>query len=387
MKFSPEIQDSIELRFSALARQMNQHGEDIISLGLGEPDFPTPPSVVNAAHQAMLDGMTRYSNPFGLFSLRQRIARKLRDDNDIDAQPEDILVAPGSKMALSLALGALLKPGDEIINLTPCYPSYIPQIKIAEPSAVIRNVDLLKQNGAPDIDGIEAALNAKTKAVLLNFPHNPTGRMLDAETFEALCALLADHDAFVISDEIYEYLNFSGMDHLSFGARADLAGRVITINGFSKAYSMTGWRIGYLHATDAAVMKRISRLQQHMNTNTAAFIQQAALAAMDLPRAYLDSYNANLAQNQQALEETAGRSNQLRVLPAQGGLFGFMDISATGMTSDGFATQLLEDQAVALTPGIVFGRNWEGFVRVSLAIEHSRFSEGMARLKKFVVAA
>jgi aspartate/methionine/tyrosine aminotransferase len=211
--------------------------------------------------------------------------------------------------------------------------------------------------------------------------------MLDDDTFEALCTLMARHDAFVISDEIYEYLNFSGMSHLSFGARPELSGRVITINGFSKAYSMTGWRIGYLHSTNAAVMKRISQLQQHMNTNTAAFIQQAALAAMDLPRTYLNSYNANLAQNQQALEETAGRSNQLRVLPAQGGLFGFMDISATGMTSDGFATQLLEDHAVALTPGIVFGRNWEGFVRVSLAIEHRRFSEGMARLKKFVAVA
>lgn len=384
MKTPPDIQDSIELRFSELARKMNARGVKIISLGLGEPGFPTPPEVISAAHQAMLDGMTRYSNPFGLMSLRDRIARKLNEENNIDAETDEILVAPGAKMALSLVLSAILHPGDEIINVTPCYPSYIPQVKIAEPSAIVRNVDLTKSNLQLDIDSIGEALNENTRAILINFPHNPTGRMLDSNVLDRLIGLIKDHHCFLISDEIYERLAFGNVAHVSPGSRPELEGRVITINGFSKAFSMTGWRVGYLHVSNKEVMQVISRLQQHINTNTAPFSQIAALTALNLSADFLESYNTSLRNNNDMLYQLAKASPNLEFSPGEGGLFAFLDISATGKTSDQFATELLESYTVALIPGIAFGENWDDHVRISLAIDSETFNKGMSGLGEYV---
>lgn len=383
MKISPEIQDSIETRFADLARGKNRPGERIISLGLGEPGFPTPPEIVEAAHQALRDGMTRYSNPYGLPALRRRIAQKLQDDNGIAAEADDILVAPGAKMALSLALGAILRPGDEIINITPCYPSYVPQIKIAEPDCVVRNVDLRKQDLGVDVAAIAQAIGPATRAVLLNFPHNPSGRMLAAGEIEALCSLFAEHRCLIISDEIYERLDHGDIAHFSFASRPELAGRVITINGFSKSHSMTGWRIGYLHVPDRDIMRTVSRLQQHLNTNTATFIQQAALVALDLPEAFLDDYNATLRGNCALLQRAVAACPNLRLTAGEGGLFSFLDISATGLTSDAFASGLLEGQSVAVTPGVVFGANWDDHIRVSMAADRATFAEGVDKLAAY----
>ncbi len=291
MKISSEIQDSLELKFSRLAQQKNNEGEKMISLGLGEPGFQTPIAIIDAAEQAMRDGMTRYSDPLGIKSLRERIARKLDEENGINAKADEILVSPGSKMALSLALGAILKPGDECIVMMPCYPSYLPQIKIAEPDAVIRQVNLDKEDYKVDLEHLRSVICKRSRVILLNFPNNPTGRMLHSYEFNNLCEVLAEHDMIIISDEIYEKLNHSGLPHSSFGSQSILKDRVITINGFSKAYSMTGWRIGYLHVPNKSILKITSRLQQHLNTNTATFIQHAALAALDLPKANIENYN------------------------------------------------------------------------------------------------
>lgn len=384
MKLSPEIQDSLELRFSGLARQMNAQGRRIISLGLGEPGFPTPPEVVEAAAAAMRRGMTRYSNPFGLMELRQAIVAKLAAENGIAATPDDIMVTPGAKMALSLALAALVQPGDEVVNVTPCYPSYLPQIRIAEPDCVIRNVDLMRNGFALDLDALDAAIGPATRVVIVNFPHNPTGRMLSAAEMDGLAAILDRHpQCWLISDEIYERLNFSGAAHLSPGALPALAGRVITINGFSKAFSMTGWRIGYLVAK-GPVMKVISKLQQHMNTNVAPFIQMAALEALRLPPRFIDDYNAQLAANARALAETVAAQPRLRLNASEGGLFAFMDVSGTGLSSDAFCSGLIERHAVAATPGISFGAGWDDHVRVSLATDCASFAEGMERLGEYV---
>lgn len=354
MKLSPEIQDSLELRFSGLARQMNEKGGRIISLGLGEPGFPTPPAIVEAAAEAMRNGMTRYSNPFGLPELREAICAKLAADNGIEATPNEIMITPGAKMALSLALAAILQPGDEVINILPCYPSYLPQIRIAEPDAVIHNIDLRQRDFYLDLRRLRETLSPRTKAIIINFPHNPTGKMLSQEELDGLVDLLADHSCWLISDEIYERLNFSGTPHLSPAAVAALAERTITINGFSKAYSMTGWRIGYLVAK-GPIMKTISKFQQHMNTNVAPFIQKAAVTALAMPMDFLESYNWQLATNAGVLDSAVRQTPQLQLHRSEGGLFAFLDISATGLNSDAFCSQLLEKHTVAATPGISFG--------------------------------
>lgn len=384
MKFSPAIAESIELRFSRLARAKNGRGEDIISFGLGEPDFPTPPAVVEAAAEAMRAGLTRYSNPFGLPELRARIARKLADENGIAAKPDEILVAPGAKMALSLALAALVEPGDEVVVVTPCYASYVPQVAIAEPDAVVRLVPVRRQDFSLDVDALAAAMGPRTRAVVVNSPQNPTGHMLAADEVDALASLLDNSNAWLLSDEIYEKLAFAGRPHLSPAARPQLAGRTVTINGFSKAFAMTGWRIGYLHVPDPAVMDKVSRLQQHLNTNTAPFIQKAALAALDLPADHLVSYNARLVANAAALTDEVAGLPALSLVRPDGGLFAFLDVSATGLGSDDFAAALLDEEGVAATPGVVFGAGFDGFVRISMAIEQARFAAGVHRLAEFV---
>lgn len=383
MRIAHEIQDSLELRFSNLARTKNAKGEKIISFGLGEPGFPTPPSVIDAAADAMRRGFTRYSNPFGLIELREKIVDKLARENGVAVDAERIVVTPGAKMALSLSLAALLQPGDEVIVVTPCFPSYIPQIKIAEPDAVVRTVNMKKDGFALDLDGIAAALTPRTRAVIVNFPHNPTGRMISAAEADGLAALLEEHDCFLISDEIYERLNHSGHAHISPAARPALSDRTIIINGFSKAFSMTGWRIGYVTLPNDDLLKIVSRLQQHTNTNTATFIQMAALATFDLPDGFLDDYNARLAANAGALQAVADANPALSLAPSEGGLFAFLDIAASGLGSDAFASGLLDAHNVAATPGIVFGENWDDHLRVSLAIETETFADGADRLDRF----
>lgn len=382
MKVSPEIQDSLELRFSRLARGMNERGERVISLGLGEPSFPTPAPIIEAATDAMRQGLTRYSNPMGLPELREAICAKLEKDNGIQTKPGEVLIAPGAKMALSLTLAAVLEPGDEVINVLPCYPSYQPQIRIAEPSAVIHNLDLRRKDFGLDLDRMAQMLSPRVKAVLINFPHNPTGRMLTAGELQGLSDLLATHHCWLISDEIYERLNFGGLRHWSPGSVETLAARTITVNGFSKAYSMTGWRIGYVVAK-GPVMKTINKLQQHMNTNVAPFIQKAALAALSIPTGFLDDYNRRLARNAKLLADTVAGLSGLRLHPSQGGLFAFLDISGTGFGSDAFCSGLLERHAVAVVPGANFGSGWDDHVRVTLDSAADDFSEGMRRLSSF----
>jgi aspartate aminotransferase len=382
MKLSPEIQDSLELRFAALARKMNEKGEPIISLGLGEPSFPTPTLIIDAAAEAMKQGYTRYSNPFGLFELREAICKKLEIDNGIKADPSEIMVTSGAKMALSLVLASILQPGDEIINIVPCYPSYIPQIRIAEPEAVIRNIDLLKADFSLDLDAIRANFSPRTKALIINFPHNPTGKMLSKRELNGLVSLLEDHDCWLISDEIYERLNFSGCKHLSPGSIASIADRTITINGFSKAFSMTGWRIGYLVAK-GPIMNTISKLQQHINTNVPPFIQKAALTALSIPADFINVYNNQLEVNSCALYTAISSGSILRLRKSEGGLFAFVDISGTSLNSDEFCTQLLRNQSVAATPGVVFGSAWDKYIRISLSASQDNFSEGVDRLLSF----
>lgn len=385
MKLSPEIQDSLELRFSGLARKMNERGERIISLGLGEPGFPTPPAIVEAAAEAMRKGMTRYSSPFGLPELRDAICAKLFADNGISASPGEIMVTPGAKMALSLALAALLQPGDEVINILPCYPSYLPQIRIAEPEAIIHNIDLRHADFSLDFEALRQRLTPRTRAIIINFPHNPTGKMLTQRELEGLVELLAGHSCWLISDEIYERLNFSGQRHRSPGAVDTLAQRTITINGFSKAYSMTGWRIGYLVAK-GPIMKTISKLQQHMNTNVAPFIQSAAAAALAMPMDFLAEYNAQLACNADCLKGVVARTPGLELRASEGGLFAFLHIGRTGLSSDAFCSGLLETYAVAATPGISFGNHWDDHIRISLATDRVSFAEGVERLRSFTAS-
>jgi len=383
MKIRPELMNIVSLEFSSLAKQKVKNAERIISLGLGEPGFPTPLPIIEATHKAMLDGFTRYSIAPGLLELREKIASKLDRDNNIVANPEDIIVTPGAKQALSLALTAILRPGDEVLNIFPCFVSYVPQIVMAEPDVVIRTVDLQRKDFSLDVAALRELISERTRAIVVNFPHNPTGRMLSQSDWNALADLVDEKDIYVLSDEIYDRLNFSGQKHLSPASHEALKHKTVTINGFSKAFSMTGWRIGYLHAP-AHLSRTICQIHQHLNTHTATFIQKGASAALDLPESYVESQNIRLRTNADLLVAMLEACDNAYLYAPQGGLFAFVDISRTGIDSDTFATRLLAEKGVALTPGKVFGEAWDSHIRVSLAPDCDSFAEGTKLLVEFL---
>ena len=302
MQSSKKLKMSIESRFANLASKYNKKKEKLISLGLGEPYFNTHKKIIFSAFKAMREGHTKYSSSMGIYDLRKKVANKLKKENNIKTNANRILITSGAKMALSLALGSIIKKNDEVVNILPCYPSYLNQILISCPQAKIRNINLEKRNFQLNIEDLKNTINKKTKVIILNFPHNPTGRMLTKKEFSIINNFLIKQKCWIISDEIYESLNFNGQKSYSFGSVKSLSDRVITINGFSKSYSMTGWRIGYLCAPHT-VIKKANLLHQNLNTNVPVFSQMAALNAMKMPKSYLKKNNLALLRNWKYLKK------------------------------------------------------------------------------------
>lgn len=382
MEISLDIEDAATLKFGQLVREKKQKGEKIISLGLGEPNFDTPSPIIESTYEALRAGWTRYSDPLGLEELRHLIKNKLKTENKIETSNENIIVTPGAKNALFLALMALLKPSDEVITISPCYVSYVPQIKLAEPTAIIKNVDLTKNDFSINWTQLEKKISEKTKAILLNFPNNPTGKMISKKELQRLINLVGDKNCYVISDEIYEKLNFSGFPHYSIGSFHNIKDRVITINGFSKSFAMTGWRIGYLVA-NLDTIKIVSKLQQHINTNTCTFVQKGACTAFLMDSNFLDSYNNKLKENASFMLEVFGSNEKLHLTLPQGGLFAFLNISKTGLTSEEFCSELLIKKGVVVIPGIAFGINWDDYIRITLGVNKNEFQEGIRLIDEF----
>lgn len=383
MIIADEVSHFPQTRFSTEARRLVATGERLISLGLGEPAFDTPAEIVEATIEALRAGHTRYSHCLGLPALRERIARKLREENGIDASVEDVVVTVGAKQAFLVALQAILRPGDEVVNITPCFQSFIPAIKIAEPQCVLHNVNLDRTTLDFDLERICAAINERTRVLILNSPHNPSGAMLTGEQLDVLVERLqACPQCHVLSDEIYEYLAFSGTPHLSIGAREEVRDRVFTVNSMSKAFAMTGWRLGYM-AVPRSMRSTVSSLLQHSNMNVTTFIQKGACRVFDLDRGFLAGYRKQLLTAATHLQ-TALAPTPLRMCMPRGGFFCFVDVSATGLTADAFASELLLQTRVALNPGILSGPDWDTHVRISFAGDPAEFHRGVDGILTFL---
>lgn len=368
------------MRFSAMASQRKAAGQRIISLGLGEPSIPTPPHIVEAAYDAMKKGFTRYSLPGGIPELRAAIAEKLARENGLAYAPEEIVVTPGAKNALHVALSTLLRPGDEVVNILPSFVSYDPLIAIAGPGVTVRYARLTEPDHRLDLASLEAAFTPRTRLLLYNSPHNPTGRVFDETEIRGLCELCRRHGCFIVSDEIYERLIYTGRRHLSPAAVEEMRDLTVVVNGFSKAYAMTGWRIGYL-AAPRELVKQFEKFQSHVNTNTCTFVQKAAVAALQGPQDHLDAYRELLGKNREALMRAMKSQSSLECPAPEGGLFAMASLRATGLDSEEFCVRLLEATGVGTTPGGVFGA--EGFVRISLASSLEETREGIELLMSF----
>lgn len=379
-----KLKPSLESKFSDLARSLNKKNKIKYSLGLGEPAFNTPNSVINEAYKAMKLGFTRYSNPLGLKELIDEIKYKSKKENNIYYSGNSVIVTPGAKMALTLALMSILKRGDEVIYFSPCYPSYLPQIILANDNVKPREINLEKKDLSLNFEKLKKKINSKTKAIIINSPHNPSGRMLSFSDFKNLERILKKFPkCFLITDEIYEKLNFSSKKHISAASIKSIKNRTFTINGFSKSFSMTGWRIGYCIANQKLI-KKMSLIQQHINTNVPTFTQKAAIHTFKINLKFLKKYNLNLLKNYNFISDEFKNHKNIKVLNSDGGLFCFIDISNLRLKSDKFCYKLLKQYAIAATPGLFFGDQWNNFIRISLAIDNNKFKSAIKKLKKFV---
>lgn len=375
---------SATLAFNQKVREHIKSGKEIISLGLGEAEIPTPPHIVDAGIKALRDGKTKYSTPQGLPVLRERIAQRLKTIHGIAAVPEQIIVTPGAKNALFLACASLLERGDEVVLLRPCYVSNMPILHLAMEGVVVHEVDMTPASFDLDRQLLASAVTKKTKLLFINTPHNPTGRMLTASDIDFIAALMMQYPGLhLLSDEVYEAMTVGETRHIAPASINAVADRVITVGGFSKTYFMTGWRIGYVHASKALTRAMLST-HEHINTNTAAFIQDAAIAALEGPQDCVTEYVQKLRERKSIYDRLLARSSVLRGTAFDGGYFTFIDISASKMDGDAFSVALLEQKNVAVVPGLAFGAHCSRYCRLSFVNRTELFEEGLDRIRHFI---
>ncbi len=381
MLFCKEVGESLTYKFAQAANEMKMQGKEILSLGLGEPDFKTPQYVFDATVKAMQDGFTHYSATQGLPELRSLIADDYNKRFQAEYQIGHVIVTPGIKAAVYFALASILEPGDEVIMLSPYYVSYPAMVKLAEPAAKIRYVSL-NRDFTLDIEAVKEAVTDKTKCILVNSPNNPTGMVFSREEVSAICQLAQERDFYIISDEVYEKLAYSDTQIVSFAEFREIADRLIICNGYSKSHAMTGWRLGFAIGV-GDVIARMNKMQQHINTNTCTFVQKGACSVYQDEPGHLVPYVQALEKRVQFFDESVTSAGMRNVCP-RAGFFDFWDISFSGVDSNTFCAELLKKTGIATTPGIAFGADWDDHIRVSLAVPDSTLQRAMELLKDYL---
>ncbi|MDC3185782.1 pyridoxal phosphate-dependent aminotransferase [bacterium] len=387
----PELSDravalkpSLTLEISAKAKSLRDSGKDICSLSAGEPDFATPPFIVEAAQRALGSGFTRYGPAAGDPDLRSALAQKLSVENGIPTQPEQVLVTNGGKQAIYNLFQVLLNPGDEVLLPAPYWLSYPEMAALAGASTTI--IPTKAEEGFRlDLSLLEKKITPRSRLLVINSPGNPSGQVMTRPELEALAALVARHpQLMVMSDEIYEYLLADGQEHCSFAAMAkDIRERCFTVNGFAKGWAMTGWRLGYL-AGDASVIKAASALQSQSTSNVCSFAQRGALAAIEGSRnCVLEmaiSYNRRRTLLTKGLQALKG----IILKPPHGAFYAFPRLPDGVPDSMEFCRQALEQEGLAMVPGLVFGD--DRCIRLSCAVADETINDGLMRLNRLLSA-
>jgi aspartate aminotransferase len=376
-----EIQPSITLAISAMAKAMQKDGKDVCSFSAGEPDFDTPVHIKDAAKLALDRGKTKYGPAAGEPALREAIASKLHRENNLTYSADNILVTNGGKHSLYNLMMALLNPGDEVIIPAPFWLSYPEMVKLAGGKPVIVTTD-----SSTDYKITAAALNAaitpKTKLFILNSPSNPSGVIYTPAELQALAQVIIDRDILVVSDEIYEKIIYDGVEQVSIGSLGtEIFKRTIISNGFAKGYSMTGWRIGYL-AAPVALIKAASALQGHSTSNVCTFAQYGAIAALEGSQDCVETMRQAFAIRRQVILDRLQQIPGLTCAKPDGAFYIFVNIGSTQLKSLAFCSQLLEQQQVAAIPGQPFGA--DDHIRLSYATDLVTIEKGMDRLAKFI---
>ncbi len=383
------ISPSSTLAIDAKFKSMKAQGLDVVGFGAGEPDFDTPQHIKDAAIAAINQGKTKYTPASGTLELKQAICRKFKRDNGLDYEPANIVVSNGAKHSLVNVFMAICDPGDEVIIPAPYWVSYPEMVKIADGVPVI--LPTKEENDFKfSIEDLKAVITPKTRAIIINSPSNPTGMVYTEEELRAIAQVAVEHDIYVVSDEIYEHLTYEGkpVSIATFGnAIKDLT---IVVNGVSKTYAMTGWRIGYT-ASNAALAKVMGNVQSHATSNPNTIAQAAAVAALDGPTETVEMMRSAFLERRNYMVERINRMDGVSCLRPHGAFYVLMNISKligkeiAGCTiggSDDFANAFLEKANVAVVPGSGFGA--DSYVRWSYATSMESIKEGLDRLEKFL---
>jgi len=380
-KRANRIQPSATIAVSALAKELKAKGKPVLSFSAGEPDFTSPDAAMDAARAAIDRGETHYTANSGVPELKKAVAGYYRKHFGLEYENAEILVSSGAKPLVYQALQVLVDEADEVLLFSPAWVSYIEQVNIAEGVPVI--VDTADTGFVPTKAEVEKALSSKTVGMIVNSPNNPTGAVYDEATLRMLAEVAVKHDLWIIYDEIYERLVYGDTKHHNILELVpEIRDRVILINGVSKAFCMTGWRIGYaLGPKD--VIKKMDDIQSHLTSNASSIAQWAAVGAIDGADADVERRRAMFETRRDLLYGLLSEVDGLRLVKPRGTFYAFFDVRGTALPDDmAFCKRILEEEYVALVPGTAFLA--PGFIRMSYACSEDNIREGVARIRKFV---
>ncbi len=376
-----QVSPSITLAIAAKAKAMKVEGIEVCNFSAGEPDFDTPAHIKAAAKNALDEGKTKYGPAAGEPKLREAIARKLQTDNGLDYAAENVIVTNGGKHSLFNLMLALIEQEDEVIIPAPYWLSYPEMVKLASGVPVIVQTDASTGYKITP-EQLRQSVTPKTKLFVLNSPSNPTGVVYTPADIQALAEVVVEKDILVVSDEIYAHILYDGAKHVSIGSLGpEIFERTIISSGFAKAYSMTGWRIGYLAGPQPLIQATIT-IQGHSTSNVCTFAQYGALAALESSQDCVEQMRQAFAARRQVMLDRLNAIPGLSCAKPDGAFYMFVNISKTGLTSLEFCDALLESQQVATIPGIAFGA--DDHIRLSYATDMASIEKGMDRLDKFM---
>ena len=377
-----KVTPSLTLSITAQAKALKAQGINVISLSAGEPDFDTPDFIKEAAIEALRKGMTKYTPAEGTLELRTAIAQKLARDQNLTCQPGQIIVSCGAKHSIFNLFQVLLNEGDEVLIPSPYWLSYPEMVILSGGRSVFLETDESTEFKITPSQ-LEKAITPKTKILVLNSPSNPTGAVYRRSELESLAAVLLKHpNVWILSDEIYEKLIFDGEKHFSIASlHPEMAQRTLIVNGHSKAYAMTGWRIGYA-ASPREVAEAVSSFQSHTTSNPTSFAQAGALAALQKGDPEAKRMCAIYQKRRDLFLSELKKIKKLKVFPPQGAFYVFVNIEASGLDSMRFTERLLEEARVAVVPGKVFGS--DRHIRLSFACSEEDLLESSRRLRDWL---
>ncbi len=381
-----DIGESVTLGITSKAKSMVREGIDVVSFAAGEPDFDTPDFIKQAAIKAISEGFTKYTPSSGMMELREAIARKFKRDNNLNYSTAEIVVSNGAKHSLYNIFQAICQKGDEVLIPAPYWLSYPAMVSLAEAKSVFINTSL-KNNFKVTERDLTDNITDKTRCLILNSPSNPTGSLYSLDELKVIARLAVKHKFFVMSDEIYEKLVYDNKPFVSIGSLGkDIFDQTITVNGVSKSYSMTGWRIGYA-AGPIEIMKAIANMQSHTTSNPCSISQKATLAGLEGDQKFILKMREEFQGRRDLMVSRINKMKNISCIKPEGAFYVFCDISKFNLGSAKIANRLLEEAKVAVIPGEPFGA--DSFIRLSFATSVGVINKGLDRIEewtsKFVV--